>query len=333
MNMKSKMNKLFFKSEFFVFLIIIIFALLVQVRSGQFFSNTNMINLLRSMTVPLIYGLCAYLGFISTGADVSFPLIAALSTYMGTIFVTNMGMTVGTLGAFIISILFGLLLGFLNGFLISNYDFPSLIVTLGTSTIFSGILFGVLNAGRVLLPTEIMSFVEKPLISVTNPTTNISAALPKTFIIALLLYLAVYLVLNYTIAGRGVFAIGGDSSSAERAGFNVKLIRTSLFTISGGIAAIAGMCYALETKYFLPTEYVGGEMTVIAAVVLGGTSMASGKGSLTGVFLGTLLLTMVSNSLMLIGVPIYWQRAIVGLIIVVGTAISVLDISKLRFAK
>ena len=99
------------------------------------------------------------------------------------------------------------------------------------------------------------------------------------------------------MVGRGVYAVGGDEVSAERAGFNVKAIRFGVFVVNGGLAAIGGLCYAVQAIRYLPTEYEGAEMEVIAAVILGGTRMTGGVGTLKGCLLGTLLLTMVTNSL------------------------------------
>lgn len=324
------LKKLATRPEFYVFIIILLLSLFIQAKSGLFFSNNNIVDLLRSMTVPLIYAICAYLGFISTGPDVSFPLIAALSGYLATQFVFVTGFDGPIFVVFLVAIFFGLIMGSINGFIIAKYNFPSLIVTLGTTSIFSGILLGVFEAGRIKLPESMIAFGDKSLIEVTNAGTGLGSSLPMTFLIAVSLYILTYLFLNFTMAGRGVFAVGGDETSAERAGFNVKRIRFGVFTVNGGLAAIAGVCYSIESTYFLPTEFAGKEMIVIAAVILGGTRLLGGVGTLTGCVLGTLLLTIVTNSLILIGVPIYWQKFIIGAIIIVGTAISVIQISDLK---
>ena len=98
-----------------------------------------------------------------------------------------------------------------------------------------------------------------------------------------------------------------------------------MFVVNGGIAAIAGLCYAMMAYFYLPNEYAGEEMLVIAAVILGGTRMTGGIGTLRGCLLGTLLLTMVSNSLILLGISVYWEKVFIGAIIIVGTAISAMQ--------
>lgn len=322
---KIDLKKILKHTEFYVFIIIIALSLIIQVRSGLFFSNNNIVDLLRSLIIPSIYALCALLAFISTGPDVSFPLIAALSTYMA-INVTNaIGYTGPSILVFAFAVVFGMAMGALNGWIIVKYKFPSLIVTLGTSSIFNGILLGAFEAGRMDLPQSLERLGRASLFSVKNAKTGLGSSLPMTFLIMVGLYIIVYLVLNYTMVGRGVYALGGDEISAERAGFNVKAIRFGVFVANGAIAAIAGVCYAVMSMRYLPTEYEGGEMIVIAAVILGGTRMAGGVGTLKGCILGTLLLTMVSNSLILVGIPVSWQRVFIGVIIIIGTAISALQ--------
>ena len=151
--MKLKMKGLLKQTEFYVFCIIVAFALIIQVRSGLFFTSNNLMDLVRSMIIPGIYAICALLSFVSTGADVSFPLIAALSAYIAVTLGNRFSL--GVIPIFAIAIVVGCLIGCINGFFIVKYKFNSLIVTLGTSSICSGILFGTFEAGRTELPEKL----------------------------------------------------------------------------------------------------------------------------------------------------------------------------------
>lgn len=206
-----------------------------------------------------------------------------------------------------------------------DHKFNSLIVTLGTSSICSGILFGAFEAGRTELPDKLYKLSKINIATVTNAKSGLSSSLPVTFIIMIVLYVIAYLILNYTMAGRSVYAVGGDEVSAQRAGINVGKVRFLVFVVNGGIAAIAGLCYAMMSYFYLPNEYAGAEMLVIAAVILGGTRMTGGIGTLRGCLLGTLLLTMVANSLILLGISVYWEKVFIGAIIIIGTAISAMQ--------
>ncbi len=323
--MKKQMNKVLRQTEFWVFLIIIFLALIIQARSGAFFANNNIVDIMRSMICPSLYAVCALLAFVSTGPDVSFPLVAALSSYLAITISTKINYDGPWFVVYLIGMFFGALMGALNGFIIVKYKFPSLIVTLGTSSLFSGILLGTFEAARMDLPATLQRFAELSLLTVKNEKTGLGSTLPMTFLILVAVYIAAYLVLNYTMVGRGVYAIGGDEISAERAGFNVKKIRFGIFVVNGMIASIAGLCYAVMSMRYLPNEYAGGEMVVIAAIILGGTRMTGGIGTLKGCILGTLLLTMVTNSLILVGISVYWQKVFIGAIIIIGTAIPAIQ--------
>lgn len=313
------------QTEFYVFIIILVLAAVIQARSGLFLANNNIVDLLRSMIVPSLYALCALLAFVSTGPDVSFPLVAALSSFLATSVANKMNYEGPVVLVFLIAIFFGMVMGALNGFIIVKYKFPSLIVTLGTSSIFSGILLGAFEAGRMDLPLSMSRFSKASLLTVVNARTGLGSTLPMTFLILIGLYILVYLVLNFTMVGRGVYAIGGDEISAERAGFAVNKIRFGVFVANGGIAAVAGICYTIMSNRYLPTEFAGGEIIVIAAIILGGTRMDGGVGTLKGCILGTMLLTMVSNSLILIGIAVSWQKVFIGIIIICGMAISAMQ--------
>ena len=242
----KRLKRITKQSEFYVFLIIIALSIVIQIRSGQFYTNNNIVDITRSMIVPLIYALCAFLAFISTGPDVSFPLVAALSAYLAIRITYATGYNGPWILVYLIGMVFGGIMGALNGFIIVRYKFPSLIVTLGTSSIFSGLLLGAFEAQRMDLPENLANYGSSVLLRVKNPVTGLGAALPMTFLIVVVLYIVAYLLLNYTMVGRGVFAIGGDEISAERAGFNVKGIRFGIFVINGMLAAIAGLTYAVR---------------------------------------------------------------------------------------
>ena len=321
------------QSEFYVFLIIVVLSVIIQIRSGLFFANNNFVDIMRSMIVPCIYALCAFLAFISTGPDVSFPLIAALSSYLAITITYKTGYDGPWIVVFIIGMFFGALMGAFNGFIIVKYKFSSLIVTLGTSSIFSGLLLGAFEAERMDLPDTLQRFGKVSLLTVKNSKTGLGSTLPMTFLLMVVLYIIVYFVLNYTMVGRGVYAIGGDEVSAERAGFAVKKIRFGIFVVNGMLAAVAGLSYAVMSMRYLPTEYSGAEMDVIAAIILGGTRLNGGVGTLKGCILGTLLLTMVSNSLILLGISVYWQKVFIGAIIIIGTAISVMQSHNVKIGK
>ena len=135
-------------------------------------------------------------------------------------------------------------------------------------------------------------------------------------------------ILKYTMFGRGIYAIGGNEAAAYNAGFRVKRTKFLLYVFAGVVASIAGMIRVCMMQQCHPTNMLGMEMNIIAGVVLGGTVIGGGRGTLTGCILGTLLIVLVENSMILIGVPVVWKDVFVGLLIVIGTAISAYQVTR-----
>jgi simple sugar transport system permease protein len=130
--------------------------------------------------------------------------------------------------------------------------------------------------------------------------------------------------------GRGIYAIGGDEAAAERAGFNVRAIKMFLYCLVGALAGVTGIVRISMIDYADPSSMLGMELTVIAAVVLGGTRVTGGMGTLTGTILGVALMTILENSLILLGIPTYWSRAFTGAIIIIGTGVTARQIGLTR---
>lgn len=134
--------------------------------------------------------------------------------------------------------------------------------------------------------------------------------------------IAVHLILRHTMLGRGIFAIGGDQNAARIAGFNVIRLQFIVYIFSGVMAGIAGMIYCILCDSANPLNLMGSEMMIIAAVVVGGTRITGGHGSVSGTILGVILIALIQNNLIMLGVPTYWQTFVVGAVIVIGTSIT-----------
>jgi simple sugar transport system permease protein len=135
----------------------------------------------------------------------------------------------------------------------------------------------------------------------------------------------VWLLLKYTMLGRGIYALGGAAEAAERAGFNVTRIQYFIYSFVGLLSGIAGMTFGAMARQANPQDIVGMELNVIAAVVLGGAGLTGGRGTVIGTLLGVMLVVIANNSLILIGVPTVWQRVVIGVIILVGTGIPAIQ--------
>ncbi len=324
-------NKLVRSNEFYLFLVIVVICVIIQIRSGQFFTPNNLVDLANAMVVPGLFGVGAYMVIVSGGIDVSFPALASLAVYAVTRILVDQDFQGPWIVPFLLVVVLGAVLGAFNGLFTSRIAIPTLIITLGTANVFSGIMQGALSSVQISqLPPSMEAFGRASLFTATNPRSGLTSAMPVSFLLLVAVVAIAFFVMKYTMFGRGIFALGGDENSAVRAGFKVRRIKFWLYVMVGVIAAIGGFVRTTSMGQMHPTNLLGSEMLVIAAVVLGGAAITGGTGSLTGVMLGTLLIVIVQNSMILLGIPTFWQRAALGILIIVGTGISAVQITRRR---
>ncbi len=313
-------KKLFKRTESYIFIALVLLCTLIQVRSGQFFTGNNLVDITRSLTIPAMFCIGEMMVLISGGIDVSFPSIAALSMYIVSTQMVGFGGNV--IVFFLVGTLLGLVMGAINGYLVARFKFPAMIVTLGTSSLYAGILQGVFGAHESPIPDQMLALGKAKLFSAYNQQLGIGSDMPVSVLFLVILILAAWFIMRYTKLGRGIFAIGGDVVSAQRAGFNVFGIQMFIYCFCGALAGFTGVARASMMLNCAPTNMNGMDMTCIAACVLGGARVTGGSGTITGTILGIALMTVMSNSLILIGIPTYWQRVFTGAIILVGTGVS-----------
>jgi simple sugar transport system permease protein len=322
-------RKLAQSNETYIFLVIVLLSLVIQFRSGQFFTPNNLVDLASALIVPGLFAIGAFMVLLSGGIDVSFPALASLSMYATTRYLVDQNYEGGMLLPIVMVLFFGALLGAFNGVLISLFSLPPLIVTLGASSVFKGIMQGVLSSVQIaVIPKGMSSFGTAALFVAKNPESGLSSRMPVAFLVLVIVLLLAFFILKYTMFGRGIYAIGGNETSAYRAGFNVKGIKFLLYVGVGMIASLAGLIRVCMMTQAHPTNMLGMEMMIIAGIVLGGTSITGGSGSLTGCMLGTILIVIVQNSLILLGVPTFWQGFFLGLLIIIGTGVSAMQVSR-----
>ena len=314
-------NRLLKRNELYVGAAFLALCLIIGMRSPVFFTANNAVDILKAAVVNGIMVYALMLGIIAGGIDVSFPAIAVCSMYLTSKLCESTDYMGPVVWPILLAVAIGTVLGTINGLIIALFELPAFIVTLGTSSVFHGLLISLVGAKPVnrLQPTmEAMSKAE--IFRVQGE--NYVSILPVTFWFFLLVMIAVYIILRYTMLGRGIYAMGGDRVSAERAGFNIKGITIFVYGFIGLASGLAGIAHTIQARTCVPTDLMGSELIIIAAAVLGGTSISGGKGTVFGTTLGLLLITTARNSLILMGIPSTAQRAVVGLIIVIGTGIS-----------
>lgn len=297
---------------------IIVLSLIVGFTDSSFWSLRTLLNIGSASLENVVFAMAVLIVIISGGIDVSFMAIGIFAGYSVIVMTNHTGFGASSVVVgFGIAAGIGLLLGTLNAAAIAGLRLPTLIVTLGTQGIIRGVMLA--YVGSKVIPNYPPGLDKLS----TNYLLTAHGAAGDTrlnilVIPAILICVVVSLLLRYTTLGRGIYAIGGDTESARRAGFRVFGTQVFIYLFAGMLVGIAGMMHVTQVRLANPYELVGGELDVIAAVVIGGASIFGGKGSVSGTVLGVVLIALIKNSLILLGVPGTWQRAAVGLMLLIG---------------
>ncbi len=319
-------KRIFTSAEFYVGLVLLFLCFMIQAKSGQFFTGNNAVDILRAFSVPAMFCIGEMFVIITGGVDVSFPAIASMSMF---IVCSRMEqVTDNPLLFFAAAMLIGLAVGLVNGYIIARFRFPALIVTLGTSSICFGIMQGVFKSREYPLCAPLYELGQMKLFSVTNSASGLTSDMPIGIILTILLIFVGWFILNRTMLGRGIYAIGGDEKAAQRAGFQVFKTIVFIYAFSGCMAGLIGVLRSTMLLAVHPNNLEGLELTVIAACVLGGVRMEGGKGTIWGALLGMALLTVMDNSLILLDISTTWQKVFTGAVIIIGTAVSALQMKR-----
>ena len=316
-------KKLIKKNEFWVFIVIVLLGILIQTRSGMFFTMVNFCDLSRAAMYTMLMALGQYLVIVSGGLDIAFPAIAALSMYVPMKYMvidTNYGGSM--LWPILISMALGLIMGAFNGFLVGRLNITPLIVTIGTCSIFRGFMMGALNAQvYTWVPDVVKDLSESNLFVYYSEATGITSRMSTLILVPIAFVFLTLFITKYTRLGRGIFAVGGDLVSAKRAGFNTTFIFIFVYAYNGMLSALAAMIRTILLTTVQPASFNTIDMTIISMVVIGGSAIGGGTGTILGTVLGCILMTIITNSLIMIGIPSYWQSFFSGLIIIIGTGI------------
>lgn len=321
--MNKKIIRIFNHSEIYLFFIIIIFSIILTSINPSFLTLENLFDLIKSSAGMGILAVGFFIVLLSGGIDVSFTAIAIAGQYIS----ANVLMATGVDNiylAFLISCSVGILLGAINGLLISVFKLPTLIVTLGTLSAFHGALLAFVGTKAINtaeLPDCFKVFGHNNIFVLAR-ADGTSYGLSVYALILLGVVIMGWLILKYTMLGRGIYAIGGNRDSAIRAGFNIVGIQLFIYCYVGFLAGIMGVMHISLLRYSNPMYIVGTELGVIAAVVLGGARITGGTGSIIGTLLGVAMISILEKNLVLMGLSSYWHQLFVGLIIIIGVSIT-----------
>ncbi|MBI5950342.1 MAG: ABC transporter permease [Chloroflexi bacterium] len=290
-----------------IFILILVFA--VTLRAPSFLTIDNFNDILLNISILTIVALGQTMVIITHGIDLSVSSIIGLVAMM-VAFVVKQNPEMPVLFSVLLGMGLGAVLGTFNGLIISRGNVPPIIATLGTLSIYRGLVFFYSQG------TWINSFELPKNFKMLSKGTPLG--LPNMVIIAILVALAVYYFLNHTRAGRNIYAVGTNPDASQFAGISKQRVIFMVYLLSGLLAGLAAVLWASRFESAQTNTASGFELQTVAASVVGGVSISGGVGTVPGVLLGALLLGIIQNSLTLIRISPFWQLAAQGLLILIA---------------
>ncbi|MDZ5450291.1 ABC transporter permease [Labrys sp. ZIDIC5] len=298
-----------------IVVMIALFAIIVGLIQPRFLSTETLRIVLLAVPLIMVAAMGEMMVLVARHVDLSIGSILGFSAIVAGMLWRDhpeLPIMVGVIAAIAV----GAALGLLNGLMVTLFRLPSIIVTLGTLSLYRGLVFFISGARQVDPQYIPRGLIE---LSQTSPVFGI----PWIILIAFAVALATYLFLGHSRLGRQIYAIGSNPVAAPLRGIRATPITVLVFVLSGALAGLAGVMYASRFGYVNPgITGVGFEFTVIAPVVIGGVSINGGSGSVAGTVLGVLLLGAVSVALPILGVSGFWQQAIYGAVILAALVID-----------
>ncbi|WP_091741390.1 ABC transporter permease [Marininema mesophilum] len=288
---------------------LLLIIILLSTISHDFLSMSNIFNVLRQISINALLAFGMTLVILTGGIDLSVGSILALS---GVLTAGMMGMGIEPWLASLIGIIAGAVMGSINGLLITKGRVAPFIATLATMSLFRGLTL-VYSEGRPIISDD-YSFV------IMGQGYFLEIPIPVIWI--LICFFVLGFILKNTPFGRHIYALGGNEEAALLAGIRTVGVKVAVYTLSGIFAALAGIILTARLSSAQPTMGTGYELSAIAAVVLGGTSLTGGKGWITGTLIGAMIIGVLDNGLNLLNVSSFYQQVVKGAVILIAVLLD-----------
>ena len=319
----STINHLLAQNETILILSIVALSILIGILNNAFFTVETLYETLLATVIWGIVGIGVAIVMINGGVDLSCMSIAMFSAYTGTKIMLWLNPDAPIIVLFLIAAAIGAGLGLVNALFISIFKIPIFIVTLAMGVVYKAIMLEFI--GNIYITPAKM-----PQSALDFSRTYVLGGLHISVLIMFALLILTHVLLRYTMLGRGVYALGGSPESAQRIGYNLRRLKFSIYIFAGIIYAIGGVVYVSNSRLADPYDMIGTELTVIAAVVLGGISLTGGKGNVWGLLLGVLLTVIINNNLILIGISSDWANFVFGSIFVLAVALQAYNTARAK---
>ena len=294
---------------FVVFSLFVVAVTFLSLQTDTFLTRNNLFNLTRNFSWIAIAAFGESMVIMIGGIDLSVGAVMALAGLISAICLQN---GIGAPWAVLAGLGTGSLVGLVNGFMVGRVRLPPYVVTLGTLSIARGITSGLAGGWPVRnLPSEFRMLGQADL--AIGPWL-----LPVPVLVMLSLAALAAFLLNRTVLGRYIYTLGGSERSLLVSGIEPTRLKVLVYTLCGLLTAIGGLLMTARVGVAAPTAAMGYELDIIAAAVIGGTSLFGGEGNILGVLLGAAFMQVMRNGLVLLGFPAYWQSTVIGAMILVA---------------
>jgi ribose transport system permease protein len=314
--MANKLSAFFSKSglrQILMFASLFLLFTFFSIASPNFLTYENVVAILLATCVNGLLALGVTFVIITGGIDLSIGTVMTISAVMSGVFITfwKLPVFIGVLGG----ILTGTLAGFINGFVISKMKLPPFIATLGMMMIAKGLAL-VISGCKPIYFMDTPIFNKIAMGSILGKIIPGIEEFPNAILWFLLFIFIANILLNRTALGRYTFAIGSNEDAARLSGLNVDKWKIIIYSLCGTFVGIAGVIMASRLNSAQPALGQGYELDAIAAVVIGGTSLRGGEGSIIGTVIGALIMSTLTNGLRILSVPQEWQIVVSGIIVI-----------------
>lgn len=317
--LKENPITVFFQKHYGTIIILVVMVAVISIKSPIFFTAKNGINILRQLSLNAILTCSLTLCIISGSIDLSVGPVLSIS---GILFFSLLEMGYSPFIAISAAMIFGMLIGLINGLIIANTNIPPFIVTLASMYILSGAGFLYTDCKTILFSHPIIKTLGRGMVF---------DVLPLSFVITVVAVTICYLLLYKTKSGNYIYAVGGNEKSSVLVGIRPKTTKILVHYLSGTYAALAGILLSSRMGAATARVGLGYEADAIAAAVLGGVSLVGGRGTLGGAMVGALVLAVLKNGMTQVGIMENWQLVAKGVLIVFAViADNIITVRKTR---